>query len=56
MVYIYGKTDKQVGRLSDAEVAFLGNKGVTVIVGDGGHGDAIISFTEEELGKLIGSP
>ena len=56
VVYVYGKTDEQVGRLLDAEVAFLEGKDVTVIVGDGDHGDTIVSFTEIELGKLIGSP
>ena len=41
MVYAYGKTDEQVGRLSQEEVAFLRNHGAMVLEGDGDHGSTI---------------
>ncbi len=55
VIYIYGKMDKQVGRLSVAEQTFLESKGATVIVGEGDHSGTVDSFVNEGLGKLIGS-
>ena len=38
VIYVYGTSDDNVGRLTDAEVAFLDAKGSTVIaVQDGDH-------------------
>ena len=37
VVYVYGTDDEQVGRLSDAELAFLEGRGATVIEYEGGH-------------------
>jgi len=54
VIYIYGKTDEQVGRLLEAEMTFLESKGTTVLVGEGDHSGTIDSFTSEGLGKLIG--
>ena len=36
-VYLSGTLDEQVGRLSDAEVAFLAERGADVVQYDGGH-------------------
>ena len=56
VVYVYGDTDEQVGRLSDAEVAFLESRSATVIEYQGGHAtpaevtqDAISRLLESEL-------
>ena len=37
VVYLSGTLDEQVGRLSDAEVAFLAERGADVVQYDGGH-------------------
>ena len=56
VVYVYGDADEQVGRLSDAEVAFLEGRSATVIEYRGGHAtpaevtqDAISRLLEPEL-------
>ena len=56
VVYVYGDADEQVGRLSDAEVAFLEGRSATVIAYEGGHAtpaevtqDAISRLLESEL-------
>lgn len=37
VIYVYGTADEQVGRLSEAEAAFLRSRGSTVITVEGGH-------------------
>ena len=56
VVYVYGDVDEQVGRLSEAEVAFLESRSATVIEYEGGHAtpaevtqDAISRFLAAEL-------
>lgn len=56
VVYVYGDVDEQVGRLSEAEVAFLESRSATVIEYQGGHAtpaevtqDAISRLVEPEL-------
>ena len=56
VVYVYGDADEQVGRLSDAEVAFLEGRSASVIAYEGGHAtpaevtqDAISRLVEPEL-------
>lgn len=56
VVYVYGDVDEQVGRLSEAEVAFLESRSATVIEYQGGHAtpeevtqDAISLLLEPEL-------
>jgi len=49
VVYAYGLTDEQVGRLSDLEINFLEQKNVKLLQGKGGHTETIFQF----LGKGI---
>ena len=37
VIYVYGTADEPIGRLSEAEDAFLRSKGSTVITVEGGH-------------------
>ena len=55
VVYAYGKTDEQVGRLSQEEVAFLRNHGAMVLEGDGDHGGTIDKLIKQGL-KQLGVP
>ncbi len=55
VIYAYGETDEQVGRLTDAEVEFLNDHDAMVLVGNGGHGDTIDQFTNQALRTLLGS-
>jgi len=41
VTYVYGKTDNQVGKLTDSEIQFLQSKNATVISGNGGHSNTI---------------
>ena len=51
VIYVYGTNDMAVGRLTDAEVAFLDAKGSTVIpVQDGGHTSM---FMDPDVAKRI---
>ena len=53
VTYIYGMVDEQVGRLSDAEIAFLREHGAAVRSVDGSHGDAIVEMAVV-LPELLG--
>lgn len=60
VVYVSGSVDEQVGRLSEAELAFLAERGAEVIVYEGGHEtpDAVIADAFERLlpPELLGGP
>ena len=55
VTYTYGETDEQVGRLTDAEVAFLNDHGASVLVSTGGHGEAIDEFIVDALTVITNS-
>ena len=55
VVYAYGDTDEQVGRLTAAEVRFLEDAGATVQRSDGDHGGAVDEFLAAGLEQLIGT-
>lgn len=44
ITYVYGKTDQQVGKLTDSEVQFLQSKGANIIAGSGDHSDTIDDY------------
>lgn len=46
VIYVYGTADEQIGRLSEAEVAFLRTKGSTVITVEGGHHGSMFEDSE----------
>lgn len=52
VVYVYGTTDEQVGRLTADEVLFLTSRGADVIEYEGGHGTPD-SVTADAVGRLI---
>lgn len=52
VVYVYGTTDEQVGRLTVDEVSFLTSRGADVIEYEGGHGTPD-SVTADALARLI---
>lgn len=54
VVYASGRQDEQVGRLSDAELTFLADKGVKVLQTEGDHGGTIDETLNEGL-TLIGA-
>ena len=54
LVYIYGEKDDRMGRLSDAEVAFLNNKNATVMYSQEGYSDIVKKYMGEGLALLIG--
>jgi len=53
VVYAYGLTDEQVGRLSDDELKFLKQKNVKILKGEEGHTKTIFNFLEKSLKLLI---
>ncbi len=54
VVYASGLQDEQVGRLSDAELAFLADKGVQVLQAESDHGGTIDGTISEGL-TMIGA-
>jgi len=52
VVYAYGLTDEQVGRLSDLEINFLEQKNVKLLQGKGGHTETIFQFLENGINIL----
>lgn len=52
VVYVYGDIDEQVGRLSDAEVAFLESRSATVIEYEGGHATPA-EVTQDAISRLV---
>ena len=53
VIYGYGKTDDQVGRLSKKEIAFLDAAGAEVVSDPGGHVDAIFALTGPALADAL---
>jgi len=49
IVYAYGKTDEQVGRLTDEELNFLDKKKVTVLSSPKGHFDTMVGLISEGI-------
>jgi hypothetical protein len=47
VIYVYGKTDEQVGSLSKEELEFLKFKKVEILEGNGNHGETINGFIKE---------
>ena len=41
VIYAYGTTDREIGRLTDAEIAFLESRGARVLAVEGGHGSML---------------
>ena len=41
VIYAYGTTDREIGRLTAAEVAFLESRGAEVLAVEGGHGSML---------------
>ena len=41
VIYAYGTTDREIGRLTDAEIAFLEARGARVVAVEGGHGSML---------------
>jgi hypothetical protein len=54
VVYVYGEKDDQVGRLSSEEVAFLQEKGVTIIVSPGKHMETFEKYLTPGLKAMMG--
>jgi hypothetical protein len=54
VVYVYGEKDDQVGRLSTDELAFLKEKGVTVIVSPGKHIETFEKYLSQGLKAMMG--
>jgi hypothetical protein len=52
VIYVYGKKDQQVGRLSQQEVGFLKSKNAEVFAYDGGHGETIAGYINKGI-KLL---
>jgi len=52
LIYYYGKKDQSVGKLTDAEIKFLENKGATVVGFDGGHNQTL-DHLREALQRLL---
>lgn len=52
VIYITGKKDKAVGRLTNKEIDFLNSKKATVIIGEKGH-ETTISHLKEGLSLLL---
>ncbi len=52
VVYVYGDIDEQVGRLSEAEVAFLEGRSATVIEYQGGHATPA-EVTQDAIARLL---
>ena len=52
VVYAYGLTDEQVGRLSDVEIKFLEQKNVKLLQAKGGHTETIFQFLENGINIL----
>lgn len=52
VVYVYGDVDEQVGRLSEAEVAFLESRSATVIEYEGGHATPA-EVTQDAISRLL---
>lgn len=52
VVYVYGDLDEQVGRLSEAEVAFLNERGADVIRYDGGH-ETPFAVARDAFGRFL---
>ena len=52
MIYVYGTADEQIGRLSEAEDAFLRSKGSTVITVEGGHHGSMFE-DPEAIRKIV---
>lgn len=52
VVYVYGDVDEQVGRLSEAEVAFLEGQSATVIEYQGGHATPE-EVTQDAIARLL---
>lgn len=53
VVYAYGKTDEQVGRLSKEEVEFLQSKNATVLESDGNHWETVSNFIGKGTDLLL---
>ena len=41
VIYAYGTTDREIGRLTDAEITFLESRGARVVAVEGGHGSML---------------
>jgi len=54
ITYAYGKTDDQVGKLTDSEIQFLQSKNATIIFGNGGHSNTIDSKIVEGFKVAFG--
>jgi hypothetical protein len=54
MTYVYGKTDQNVGRLTDAEIEFLQSKKATILSGNGDHDETINAFFAQGLNEAFG--
>ena len=52
VIYVYGTADEQIGRLSEAEDAFLRSKGSTVITVEGGHHGSMFE-DPEAIRKIV---
>lgn len=55
VVYAYGKTDEQVGRLRAEEVTYLRDHGATVLESEGDHGGTIDELVAQGV-ELLGIP
>ena len=54
VIYIYGKKDERMGRLSDDELAFLQDKDVEILATDDGYEEVVKELMPEGLTRLIG--
>jgi hypothetical protein len=52
VVYVYGKNDEVLGRLTPKEIDFLKSKNVYIISGEEGHSETMSAFLKEGLEKL----
>ena len=41
VIYAYGTTNRETGRLTDAEIAFLESRGAKALAVEGGHGSML---------------
>lgn len=54
VIYVYGKLDDQVGRLTDDELAFLNGKNVNVIASPGAHMETVEKYITPALEQMLG--
>lgn len=54
ITYIYGKTDEDVGSLTNEEVSFLESKNANILFGNGGHDEPFEGFVNQGFSQAFG--